>query len=57
MKNVYKLKNISALLITRQIFYFYAFFPSAPIFGHLLRCESLGAGFAKKQKKILKSIG
>jgi len=33
------------------------FFPSAPIFGHLLSCESLEAGFAEKHKKILKSIG
>ena len=41
----------------RKNFNFYTFFPSAPIFGHLLHCESLEAGFAEKHKKIFKSIG
>jgi len=49
--------NISILLIMLRNFYFYTFFPRAPIFGHLLRCESLEAGFGKKHKKIFKSIG
>ena len=31
-----------------QFFYFYPFFSRAPIFGHLLRCESLEVGFAEK---------
>jgi len=38
-------------------FYVHIFFPSAPIFGHLLRGENLEAGFAEKHKTIFKSIG
>jgi len=43
-KNSYKQKNINALLMMLKNFNFYTFFPSAPIFGHLLRCESLEVG-------------
>jgi hypothetical protein len=35
---------MSALLIMLKKFYFYIFLSSAPIFGHLLRCESLEVG-------------
>ena len=45
---MYKQKNIRTLRIMFKKFYFHIFFPSAPIFGHLLRCESLEAGFAEK---------
>ena len=31
-----------------QKYLFITFFPSAPIFGHLLLCENLKAGFAEK---------
>jgi len=55
--NIYKHNNISALRVMFKKFYFHTFFPSAPIFGHLLRCESLEAGYARKNRKILKSIG
>jgi len=42
--NIYKHNNISALRVMFKKFYFHTFFPSAPIFGHLLRCESLEVG-------------
>jgi hypothetical protein len=35
--NIYKHKKISALRVMFKKFYFHTFFPSAPIFGHLLR--------------------
>ena len=38
------LLNISALIIVFKTFYFYPFFSSESIFGHLLRCESLEGG-------------
>jgi hypothetical protein len=56
-KTIYKQENISVLFIMLRKFYFSIFFPSAPIFGHLLRGENLEAGFARKNRKILKSIG
>ncbi len=51
--NIYKHENISALRVMFKKFYFHTFFPSAPIFGHLLRGENPEAGFAEKHKKFL----
>jgi hypothetical protein len=50
---IYKHKNIRTLRIMFKKFYLHIFFPSAPIFGHLLRRESLEVGFDKKHKKSL----
>ncbi len=42
--NIYKHQKTSALRVMFKKFYFHTFFPSAPIFGHLLRCGSLEVG-------------